>query len=49
MSVKGKAVVDYTSNETSVRKKIHADKVLVAVGRKPYTEGLNLKKSVYKM
>jgi len=42
--VKGKAVVDYTSNETSVRGKIHADKVLVAVGRKPNTEGLNLKK-----
>jgi len=42
--VKGKAVVDYTSNETSVREKIHADKVLVAVGRKPNTEGLNLKK-----
>jgi len=42
--VKGKAVVDYTSNETSVRKKIQADKVLVAVGRKPNTEGLNLKK-----
>ena len=42
--VKGKAVVDYTSNETSVREKIHADKVLVAVGRKPNTEELNLKK-----
>jgi len=42
--VKDKAVVDYTSNETSVREKIHADKVLVAVGRKPNTEGLNLKK-----
>ena len=42
--VKGKAVVDYTSNETSARKKIEADKVLVAVGRKPNTEGLNLKK-----
>ena len=42
--VKGKAVVDYTSNETSVREKINADKVLVAVGRKPNTEGLNLKK-----
>ena len=42
--VKGKAVVDYTSNKTSVREKIHADKVLVAVGRKPNTEGLNLKK-----
>ena len=42
--VKGKAVVDYTSKETSARKKIEADKVLVAVGRKPNTEGLNLKK-----
>ena len=42
--VNGKAVVDYTSNETSVREKIHADKVLVAVGRKANTEGLNLKK-----
>ena len=42
--VKGKAVVDYTSNDTSVRERIQADKVLVAVGRKPNTEGLNLKK-----
>jgi len=42
--VKGKAVVDYTSNETSVRKRIQADKVLVAVGRKPNTDELNLKK-----
>ena len=41
---KDKAVVNYISNETSERKKIEADKVLVAVGRKPYTEGLNLKK-----
>ena len=39
-----KAVVNYISKETSERKKIEADKVLVAVGRKPYTEGLNLKK-----
>jgi len=42
--IKDKAVVNYISNETSSRKKIEADKVLVAVGRKPYTEGLNLKK-----
>jgi len=42
--IKDKAVVNYISNETSARKKIKADKVLVAVGRKPYTEGLNLKK-----
>ena len=42
--VKNKAVVDYTSNETSMRERIEADKVLVAVGRKPNTEELNLKK-----
>ena len=41
---KDKAVVNYMSNETNARKKIEADKVLVAVGRKPYTKGLNLKK-----
>ena len=42
--VKNKAVVDYTSNETNMRERIEADKVLVAVGRKPNTEELNLKK-----
>ena len=42
--VKDKAVVDYTSNETSIRTRIQVDKVLVAVGRKPNTEELNLKK-----
>ena len=42
--VKDKAIVDYTSNETSIRERIQADKVLVAVGRKPNTEELNLKK-----
>ena len=42
--VKDKAVVDCTSNETSIREMIEADKVLVAVGRKPNTEELNLKK-----
>jgi len=41
---KDKAVVNFISNENNERKKIGADKVLVAVGRKPYTEGLNLKK-----
>jgi dihydrolipoamide dehydrogenase len=46
--IKDKAVVNYISNETSTRKKIEADKVLVAVGRKPYTEGLNLKKASVK-
>ena len=42
--VKDKAVVDYTSNETNIRKRIQVDKVLVAVGRRPNTEGLNLNK-----
>ena len=41
---KDRANVHYTSNETNVEERIEADKVLVAVGRKPYTEGLNLKK-----
>jgi len=42
--INDKAIVDYTSNETNVRKRIQVDKVLVAVGRKPNTEGLNLNK-----
>ena len=42
--VKDKAIVDYTSNETSIRTRIQVDKVLVAVGRKPNTDELNLKK-----
>jgi len=37
-------VVEFTDNITSKTEKIEADKVLVAVGRKPYTEGLNLSK-----
>ena len=40
--IKDKAVVDFTSIKTSERKRLEADKVLVAVGRKPYTDGLNL-------
>jgi dihydrolipoamide dehydrogenase len=36
--------VIFTNNETSKEEKILADKVLVSVGRKPYTEGLNLTK-----
>jgi len=34
----------FTNNKTSKQETILADKVLVAVGRKPYTEGLNLTK-----
>ena len=39
-----KVIVDYTNNKTAVRERKECDKVLVAVGRKPYTEGLNLTK-----
>ena len=45
VSNKGNQVeVAFTNNETSKEEKILADKVLVSVGRKPYTEGLNLTK-----
>ena len=36
--------VTFINNETLKEEKILADKVLVSVGRKPYTEGLNLTK-----
>ena len=36
--------VDYADNKTGNKEKILCDKVLVSVGRKPYTEGLNLSK-----
>ena len=39
-----KVVVDYTNNKTAARERNECDKVLVSVGRKPYTEGLNLSK-----
>jgi len=41
-NIKNKVVVDYTNNTTAARKRKECDKVLVSVGRKPYTEGLNL-------
>ena len=37
-------MVTFTDNKTSKNETIEADKVLVSVGRKPYTEGLNLSK-----
>jgi len=43
-NVLNKVVVDFTNNKTKERKRLECDKVLVAVGRKPYTEGLNLTK-----
>ena len=36
--------VEFVNNSTSKKEIIEADKVLVSVGRKPYTEGLNLSK-----
>jgi len=42
--VKNQAVVDFTNNESAKRERIQTDKVLVAVGRKPNIEGLNLTK-----
>ncbi len=44
-SVKNKnnsVLVNFSDNKTSKNETIEADKVLVSVGRKPYTEGLNL-------
>ncbi len=37
-------IVEFTDNKTSKIEKIEADKALISVGRKPYTEGLNLSK-----
>ena len=42
--VKNQAVVDFTNKESAKRERIQTDKVLIAVGRKPNTEGLNLTK-----
>ena len=39
-----KVIVDFVNNKTKVKERIECDKVLVSVGRKPYTEGLNLSK-----
>jgi len=38
------AVVDFTNIESAKRERIQTDKVLIAVGRKPNIEGLNLTK-----
>ena len=43
-SINNKVVVDFTNNVTNERIRLECDKVLVSVGRKPYTEGLNLTK-----
>jgi dihydrolipoamide dehydrogenase len=41
---KNSVLVKFTDNKTSKEETIESDKVLVSVGRKPYTEGLNLSK-----
>jgi len=41
---KNSVLVQFTDNKTSKEETIESDKVLVSVGRKPYTEGLNLSK-----
>ena len=43
-NVKNKVTVNFTNNKTNIKDKLECDKVLVSVGRKPYTEGLNLLK-----
>ena len=40
----GKLIVEFTDNIKHTKDKLECDKVLVSVGRKPYTEGLNLSK-----
>ena len=41
---KGKVIVEFINNKTNSVEMLERDKVLVSVGRKPYTEGLNLSK-----
>jgi len=41
--IKGQVVVEFTNNKTIEREKIQASKVLVAIGRKPNIDALNLK------
>ena len=39
-----KVTVEFSDNSSKAKNKIECDKVLVSVGRKPYTDGLNLSK-----
>ena len=41
---KNKVKIEFVNNKTNHKDSIECDKVLVSVGRKPYTEGLNLSK-----
>jgi len=42
--LKDKLIVQFANNNTKAQESLECDKVLVSVGRKPYTEGLNLSK-----
>ena len=42
--VNNKVIVEFEDKNTKTKNKIECEKVLVSVGRKPYTEGLNLSK-----
>ncbi len=46
---KNQLIVEFTNNETKIKESIDCDKVLFSVGRKPYTEGLNLSKRYQKI
>ena len=39
-----KVKIEYQSNDNNKKESIFAEKTLIAIGRKPYTEGLNLNK-----
>jgi len=39
-----KSIVQFTNNNNKSQENLECDKVLISVGRKPYTEGLNLSK-----
>ena len=43
-NILNKVVVNFTQNKTKEKVSLECDKVLVSVGRKPYTDGLNLTK-----
>ena len=43
-TLQDKLIVQFTNNNTKAQENLECDKVLVSVGRKPYTEGLNLSK-----
>ncbi len=42
--LKNEVKIEFQSNENNSKNEISANKALIAVGRKPYTEGLNLSK-----